>query len=64
MLALDKEGYRLLLTVHDEIVIEAPDGFGALEDVIGIMGRSISWAPGLILRAEGFEAPFYQKEIG
>jgi len=27
-----------------------------------VMGRLIPWAPGLPLRADGYECPFYQKD--
>jgi DNA polymerase len=64
MLALDEASYRLLITVHDEIVIEAPEKFGSLEEVLEIMSRPISWAPGLVLKADGFETPYYRKETG
>ncbi len=63
MLALDAAGYRLLTTVHDEIVIEMPDGVGSLAEVEEIMARPISWAPGLPLRGDGFETRYYMKEI-
>lgn len=63
MLAIDEAGYRQITTVHDEIVIEAPTEFGSLAEVEEIMGREISWAPGLPLRGDGFETAYYQKEI-
>jgi DNA polymerase len=61
MLALDAEGYTQLITVHDEIVIEA--GLDKrIHDVEQIMGRDIPWAPGLPLKADGFETFYYRKE--
>lgn len=63
MLALDDEGYEQLFTVHDEDVIEMPEGVGTLEEAEEIMGRPLAWAPGLPLRADGFECSYYQKEI-
>jgi DNA polymerase len=62
MLALDKAGHEQLFTVHDEIIVEARDIFD-LAKVEGIMGQAIPWAPGLLLRADGFETPYYMKEI-
>lgn len=62
MRALWSAGYEIVMHVHDEVVIDAPVGFGSLEDVLDIMGRPLSWAPGLPLRAAGFEADFYQKD--
>lgn len=63
MLALDEAGYKLITTVHDEIVIEMPDDRGSLAEVEEIMARPISWAPGLPLRGDGFETRYYMKEI-
>lgn len=63
MLALDAAGFEQLFTVHDEIVIEVPEDSQALAQVQEIMGRPIEWAPGLPLRADGFETPYYLKEI-
>jgi len=63
MLALDEEDYEQLFTVHDEDVLEMPIGKGSLAEAEEIMGRSLHWAPGLPLRADGFETPYYMKEI-
>jgi DNA polymerase len=63
MLALNEKGYQQLMTVHDEIVIESPDGCGSLTEVTQILAEPIDWAPGLLLRADGFETQYYQKEV-
>lgn len=63
MLALDEAGIKQLFTVHDEVVTEVPYGERGLKDVEEIMGRSISWAPDLPLRGDGFETEYYMKEI-
>lgn len=62
MLRLDARGYVQLMTVHDEIVLEMPDELGSLKEVIGVLSMPIDWAPGLPLRADGFETRYYQKE--
>lgn len=62
MLALDEAGHEQLFTVHDEIIIETKNA-SDLPKVEEIMGRSLSWAPGLPLRADGFATPYYMKEI-
>ena len=46
--------------VHDEIIIEA-DPHVSVEEICKQMGRTPSWAPGLKLRADGYETEFYQK---
>ena len=62
MRALWAAGYEIVFTVHDEVIIDAPVGFGSLDDVLEIMGRPLRWAPGLPLRAAGFETNFYMKD--
>jgi DNA polymerase len=61
LLRLDEEGYRTVFHVHDEIVAEAPEG-SRWEDMAEIMGRPIDWAPGLLLRADGYDTKFYMKD--
>jgi len=63
MLRLDERGYQQLMTIHDEIVIEAADGVGSLADVEAVLGQPIAWAPDLLLRGDGFETRYYMKEI-
>jgi DNA polymerase len=62
MLRLDEAGYRIVFHVHDEVVLEVPNDIGSIDEVKEIMGRSIDWAPGLPLRADGFETKFYKKD--
>ena len=62
MLRLDEAGYKIVMHVHDEVILEMPYGQGSLEDAAGIMGQSISWAPGLLLRADGYETEYYKKD--
>lgn len=58
---LERAGYHVVMHVHDEVVIEAePDTF--LETICALLGETPSWAPGLMLRAEGFVTDFYKKE--
>lgn len=47
--------------VHDEIIIEA-DCRMSLAAVCEQMGRTPPWAKGLMLRADGYECEFYQKD--
>ena len=61
MLRLDEAGYQIAFHVHDEIVAEAPVG-SRWEDMAEIMGRPIDWAPGLLLRGDGYETKFYMKD--
>ena len=47
--------------IHDEIIIEA-DRRMSVGAVCEQMGRTPPWAKGLLLRADGYECPFYQKD--
>ena len=47
--------------VHDEIIIEA-DPRVSLDAICEQMGRTPAWAPGLVLRADGYETQFYKKD--
>ena len=51
----------IVATVHDEIIIEA-DRSMSLPAVCEQMGRTPPWAKGLLLRADGYECDFYQKD--
>lgn len=62
MLRLDKAGYKIVMHVHDEVVIDAPNDFGSLTAACEIMGQPINWAPGLPLRADGYETDYYKKD--
>lgn len=62
MLRLDKKGYPIVMHVHDEVVIEAPNNFGSLEEVNNIMATPLSWAEDMPLRAEGYETKYYKKD--
>lgn len=52
---------NIVAHVHDEIIIEA-DPKVSLESVCEQMGHTPPWAKGLILRADGYETPFYKKD--
>jgi len=59
---LEAAGYKTVFHVHDEAVIDAPRDPQALQTIGDIMGQLLPWAPGLQLRADGFETNFYKKE--
>ncbi len=47
--------------IHDELIIEC-DKRVSLEAICEQMGRTPTWAEGLLLRADGFECEFYKKD--
>ena len=61
MMALEIKGYSVILSVHDEIICEVPDGFGSLDEMIDIMTQVPAWAKGCPINAEGKEGKRYRK---
>ena len=61
MLRLNAAGYRIVMHVHDEAVIEAPPDT-SLENICSVMEQTPTWASGLLLRADGYVCDFYKKD--
>ena len=55
------KAYDIVMHIHDEVVIEASLGT-KLDEVTSLMSKSPSWANDLLLRADGYECDFYQKD--
>ncbi len=65
--ALAQNGFKTVFHVHDEIVVEIPAldheaAERALTTVIEVMEQPLPWAPGLILKADGFVTEYYKKD--
>lgn len=58
---LIEKGFKIVMHIHDEVVIEAPMET-TVDEVCEIMGQEIEWAKGLLLRADGFETMYYKKD--
>lgn len=58
---LTEKGFKIVMHIHDEVVIEAPMET-TVDEVCEIMGKEIEWAKGLLLRADGFETMYYKKD--
>lgn len=60
---IERAGYEIVLSVHDEFITEAPDRpeFSA-EELSKLMTSAPAWAEGLPLAAAGFEAYRYKKD--
>lgn len=63
MLTLDEQSYRIVLTVHDEIVVEVAkaDSLRTLAHFTKIMNQKPAWADGLPIKAEAIACQRYQK---
>lgn len=63
MPAIEDAGYQVVLTVHDEVICEAPDSddFNA-DHLSALLSNNPPWAPDMPLAAGGFEAYRYKKD--
>ena len=60
LMRLEEKGFNIVMHIHDEVVIESDSS--SIEEINEIMSIVPSWAPGLILDADGFESEFYKKD--
>lgn len=60
---IEASGYEILLTVHDEVICEAPDSpeFNA-DHLASLLAANPPWAPDMPLAAAGFETYRYKKD--
>jgi DNA polymerase len=62
LLRLHQAKYKIVMHVHDEVILEVPEAQDCLKNVNWIMSQPIEWAPGLPLGADGFETTYYRKD--
>ena len=63
MLRVDAAGYNIVMHVHDEMIVDVPcSDTEAADRITAIMAMPIEWAPGLPLKGETYETPFYKKD--
>lgn len=62
MLRLRNRGFNIVMHIHDEAVLEVPEGVSGVEEICQIMSEQPYWAAGLPLRADGYECAFYKKD--
>lgn len=62
MLRLRNQGFEIVMHIHDEAVLEVPEGVSSVEEICQIMSEQPDWADGLPLRADGYECAFYKKD--
>jgi DNA polymerase len=63
MPAIEREGFEIVLSVHDELLTETPDEPGySVDRLAGMMATAPAWARGIPLAAAGFETTRYRKD--
>jgi DNA polymerase len=60
---IEAAGYQIVLTVHDEIIAEAPDTAQYnVDQMAALLATPPAWAPDMPLAAAGFETYRYKKD--
>ncbi|HBV9449463.1 DNA polymerase [Klebsiella aerogenes] len=60
---IENAGYNIVLTVHDEVICEAPDTDDYTDAALSsLLSTNPEWAPDIPLNAGGFEAYRYRKD--
>ncbi|WP_406714219.1 DNA polymerase [Trueperella pyogenes] len=57
---VSRAGYRIVMHVHDEIVVETTTA--SVDEICALMATVPDWAEGLLLAADGYECEFYRKD--
>ena len=60
-LRVEKEGFPVVLHVHDEVGSEIPKGAISLKDYEALMAQTPDWAEGFPVKAEGYISTRYRK---
>jgi DNA polymerase len=63
MKRVDRAGYNIVMHIHDEMVVDVPNvDTHAAKTITELMGKDITWAPGLPLRGDTYETVYYKKD--
>lgn len=64
MLAVSTKYPDIVMHIHDEMVVEVPKDSAeeALKEIQALMGQPVPWAPGLLLRGDGYLTDYYKKD--
>jgi DNA polymerase bacteriophage-type len=61
MLNAEKSGYKVVMHVHDEIVVETDEGAGSVDGFVNLICHTPDWAKGCPIKAEGWRGKRYKK---
>lgn len=60
---IEKAGHRIVMHIHDEVVIDEPANNGTtVTDICSLMNELPEWTAGLPIDTAGYECDFYQKD--
>lgn len=62
MWRLERAGLDIVGHVHDEVILEVPEGSATVDEVSGIMNQNPPWAEGLPLSSSGYWGRYYFKD--
>jgi DNA polymerase len=62
MWRMERAGLDIVGHVHDEVILEVPEGSISVDEVCGIMNRNPKWADGLPLASAGYTGLWYYKD--
>ena len=64
MKRVSKRYLDIVMHVHDEMIVEVPEAEAeeALKFISDCMAEPISWAPGMLLRGDGYITKYYKKD--
>jgi DNA polymerase len=61
MLRIEDAGYKILVSVHDELISEKEIGEGNIDEYCSLMSQLPSWANGCPVKTEGWAGNRYKK---
>ena len=62
MWRMEQAGLSIVGHVHDEVILEVPEGSITVDEVCAIMNRNPVWADGLPLSSAGYTGTYYFKD--
>ena len=62
MWRMEKAGLNIVGHVHDEVILEVPEGKVTVDQVCKIMNQNPEWADGLPLASAGYSGQYYFKD--
>lgn len=62
MSRVEERGHHVVMHVHDELIIDEPIGSSSVEEMCAVFAEPIEWAPGILLKADGYECNYYMKD--